>query len=66
MQTFLPYSDFIKCAQVLDYRRLNKQITEATQILKAIERKQGGWVNHPITKMWWNYSSCLKLYHHVL
>nr|DAT56983.1 MAG TPA: hypothetical protein [Caudoviricetes sp.] len=25
MQTFLPYSDFIKSVEVLDYRRLDKQ-----------------------------------------
>ena len=32
MQTFLPYRDYEKCAKVLDDKRLNKQVLEATQI----------------------------------
>ena len=34
MQTFLPYPDFVKSAQCLDYRRLGKQRVEAKQILE--------------------------------
>ena len=33
MQTFLPYPDFKKSLQTLDYRRLGKQRIEAYQII---------------------------------
>ena len=36
MQTFLPYSDFQKCAEVLDGKRLRKQIVECEQILNCL------------------------------
>ena len=36
MQTFLPYSNFQKTAEVLDYRRLGKQRVEGMQIIKTI------------------------------
>ncbi len=62
MQTFLPYEDFDDCAKVLDYRRLGKQRVEAFQILKALDRDSGGWVNHPATKMWRGYKDALKAY----
>ena len=62
MQTFLPYPDFDRTAQALDYRRLCKQRVEAKQILKALHRrsllaegvevKNTGWLNHPATLMW--------------
>ena len=59
MQTFLPYEDFEKSAETLDYRRLGKQRVEAMQIINAITgvpRKDGkvykGWVNHPCSVMW--------------
>ena len=39
MQTFLPYKDFRKSAQVLDYKRLGKQRVEAWQIYQTL--KQG-------------------------
>lgn len=52
MQTFLQYPSFEATAKSLDYRRLGKQRVEAMQILKAMERTSGGWVNHPATKMW--------------
>jgi len=35
MQTFLPYADFARCAEVLDPRRLGKQRVEALQIMRA-------------------------------
>lgn len=60
MQTFLPYADFQKTAEVLDYRRLGKQRVECKQILKAMGG--GAWSNHPATKMWRGYEECLKLY----
>lgn len=65
MQTFLPYSDFLESANVLDfnkYSRLWKQISEAKQlitILKKIkERAENnttekiGYEYHPAIKMW--------------
>jgi hypothetical protein len=52
MQTFLPYPDFVASAEVLDYRRLGKQVTECRQILDALHEVTKGWVNHPVTHMW--------------
>jgi hypothetical protein len=61
VNTFLPYSDFEKCASVLDYRRLGKQRVEAWQIYLALTRKDYGWKNHPIVKQWkGNESGLLK------
>ena len=51
MQTFLPYPDFVKSAECLDYRRLGKQRVEAKQIILALENG-GGWSRHPATQMW--------------
>jgi len=65
MQTFLPYSSFIKTFKCLDYRRLGKQRVEAYQILNILlegtDRK--GWRNHPAVKMWKGYENALKQYH---
>ena len=67
MQTFLPYEDFQKSAQVLDYRRLGKQRVEGMQIIKAIENpKPQGWKNHPIVKMWTPYVPALKQYTNII
>ena len=57
MQTFLPYADFQKSAEVLDDKRLGKQRSESIIILKTLlgsyEREGGkGWPHHPATKMW--------------
>jgi hypothetical protein len=59
MQTFLPYADFAKSAQCLDYRRLGKQRVECKQILRALGVQVGeqiikpsGWSNHPAVRMW--------------
>ena len=46
MQTFLPFPDFARSAQVLDYKRLGKQRVEVLQLLN------GSWANHPASKMW--------------
>ncbi|MEJ0010335.1 MAG: MSMEG_6728 family protein [Alphaproteobacteria bacterium] len=62
MQTFLPYPDFEESMRVLDYRRLGKQRLEAKQLLRAIAG-EGGWVNHPATRMWRDYAPALALYH---
>lgn len=66
MQTFLPYEDFTKTAKTLDYRRLGKQRVEAFQILKAMKRSSGGWINHPATRMWRNHTDALKYYMNVM
>ena len=52
MQTFLPYKDFERSAQVLDWRRLGKQRVETLQILNALMNETRGWRNHPATLMW--------------
>ena len=52
MQTFLPYPDFAKSAACLDNKRLNKQIVECYQILRAITDPTYGWQNHPAVNMW--------------
>lgn len=61
MQTFLPYKDFSKCAEVLDMRRLGKQRVETWQIYNSIVNGTG-WKNHPIVKMWKGYEGVLLLY----
>lgn len=61
MQTFLPYSDFMESARVLDRQRLGKQRVEVLQILRAIE-SGSGWSNHPAVKMWNGYQNCLVEY----
>lgn len=65
MQTFLPYADFQKSAEVLDFRRLGKQRVEALTILRAIE-EGNCWSNHPATKMWKGYTGALKIYHDTI
>lgn len=52
MQTFLPLPNYADSARILDYRRLGKQRVETKQILLAMAKTSGGWVNHPATKMW--------------
>lgn len=62
MQTFLPYPDFKKSAQALDWRRLGKQRVECKQIVKALRGDSKGWSNHPATTMWRGYEKALALY----
>ncbi len=62
MQTFLPYPDFARTAEVLDDRRLGKQRVEVLQILNAMHRSSGGWINHPATRMWRGYEPALVAY----
>lgn len=68
MQTFLPYADFEACANVLDWKRLNKQITEGEQILTALNpnTKSNAWKNHPAVLMWKGYETALMLYINVM
>lgn len=79
MQTFLPLEDFKESLSCLDNKRLGKQRVEAMQILSAIKslksndlytikrgkKRKKGWLNHPCTKMWYNYETALKYYHDV-
>ncbi len=64
MQTFLPYRDFNKSAQVLDSKRLNKQILEGYQILKVLNNPdpRAAWRNHPAAKMWEGHEVALFTY----
>lgn len=66
MQTFLPYPDFRKSAEALDYRRLGRQRTECRQILKAITNVKAGWASHPASIMWRQYPVALTLYTAVI
>ena len=67
MQTFLPYKDFYKSLQSLDYKRLGKQRVEAFQLLNVLlgRTKTKGWKNHPICKMWKGYENALKVYYNI-
>ena len=47
----------IETAKCLDPRRLNKQIIECKQILKAIDGETKAWANHPATKMYMKVKS---------
>jgi hypothetical protein len=64
MQTFLPHSQFVACAQALDNKRLNKQILEGYQILNVNSgmSKTGGWRNHPAVLMWKGHEGSLFQY----
>jgi hypothetical protein len=66
VQTFLPYPSFVESARVLDNKRLGKQRVEAMQILNALHRESGGWVNHPAVKMWRGHEEALRLYHDTM
>lgn len=68
MQTFLPYADFQKTAEVLDFRRLGKQRIESKQILQVLlgEKPTSSWRNHPCTKMWRGYENALIAYSIVI
>lgn len=76
MQTFLPYDDFVRSMQCLDYRRLGKQRVECFQLLKSLGNTEDvylddvdmgkpnkGWVNHPARNMWRGHEGLLAVYH---
>jgi hypothetical protein len=67
MQTFLPYSDFKKSLECLDYRRLGKERIEAKQIHNILtgQQKSNAWKQHPAVKMWENFEDALALYHNL-
>lgn len=68
MQTFLPYPDFLKSAQVLDKKRCWKQVVEAKQIISILSHLEEcpkdtvPWKNHPAVKMWEGHKQLLKIY----
>jgi hypothetical protein len=62
MQTFLPYEDFTKSVECLDWQRLGKQRIETLQIIKALILPTYGWKNHPAVKMWDGCISYLQHY----
>lgn len=52
MQTFVPYADMRRSAEVLDPRRLGKQRVECLQVLRGLTVPGYGWRHHPAVKMW--------------
>jgi hypothetical protein len=52
VQTFLPYADFRRSAEVLDAKRLGKQRVECLQVLRGLTVPTYGWRHHPAVKMW--------------
>lgn len=62
MQTFVTDPDPIVIAKQLDWRRLNKQITECLQIIHSNLDAHYGWSNHPAVKMWNGHEFALAVY----
>jgi hypothetical protein len=62
MQTFITHPDPQVVARHLDWRRLNKQITESLQIIRSNVNGVGGWRNHPAVKMWQGHEHALAAY----
>lgn len=64
----MPFKDFKRSAEVLDYKRLGKQRVEAMQILKIVsgQTPDARWRNHPAVKMWMGYEGCLTNYHNAM
>jgi Pyrimidine dimer DNA glycosylase len=53
MQTYLPYPDFVKSAEVLDTKRLGKQIKDCVTILDTLhEVSDLHLYNNPLVRMW--------------
>ena len=57
MQTFLPYPDFYDSHMCLDKSRLGNQVYR-----EGLTLLNGGWGNHPASKMWKDYKPALALY----
>ena len=62
VNTFLPYKNFEKSAKILDNQRLNKQITEAYQILDGCLDDSYSWSKHPACKIWKGHEKLLLQY----
>ena len=65
MQVFIIGSPY-ETAKVLDKKRLNKQIIECRQILKAILGESKAWANHPCTIQYRDNVNWLIAYTHCL
>ena len=65
MQVFIIGSP-LETAKVLDKKRLNKQIIECRQILKAINGETKAWANHPCTIQYRDNKEWLIAYIHCL
>ena len=65
MQVFI-VGNPLETAMILDSRRLNKQIIETEQIIKAITGESKAWNSHPVVKMYKDYFSWLMLYKFTL
>ena len=62
MQTFVPFPDMRRSAEVLDDKRLGKQRVEALQIIRALTYETYGWKHHPAVLMWKGYEEALGAY----
>lgn len=69
MQTFLPFDNFATSAATLDDKRLNKQILEAAQLLRALDAgptrddgRRTAWYGHPAACMWRGFEAQLAAY----
>lgn len=65
MQTFLVNQDVVYSALILDPKRLNKQVVEASQIINTISGASSGWANHPAVLMWKGYLPALQYYYNI-
>src|SRR3954462_10310248 len=61
-QTFLPYREFARRAEVLASPRPGKQRVETLQVLRALELGDYGWRNHPVVRMWRGRTLALVVY----
>lgn len=59
MQTFVPLTSFSESLEVLDLKRLGKQVIEAGQIARALSDPEYGWQHHPATRMWRGHLAAL-------
>lgn len=59
MQTFLPSTDPVRCARILDSARLNKQRLEGLQILQALHADDHPYAHHPAVVMWRDHATAL-------
>lgn len=57
MQTFLPLPDYLDSARCLDDSRLGNQCYR-----ECVTLFNGGWANHPASKMWVGYRKALARY----
>jgi len=62
VQTFVPYADFARTAEVLDTKRLGKQRVEVIQIVRALTVPGYAWSSHPAVLMWKGYEEALGSY----